>query len=198
MKYRKKYGTRRRDTWIFLTAVILLTIPLAACSIETSETVSNSTWADKGSSAVYDGKWTVESAASIGSSATVSTSSITVDTIPYADIMSRFFPDTDPSTATGAIACHTVASALASVDGGAMLYSIRPTAWEISATAGGQKHIVNLAFMPSGNGADNISWATVSKSGVLTLILHATAVSIDGGEARPASLTLTYTATRKQ
>lgn len=192
----KNTRARKLSALLRLAAAILLAVSVAACTIDTEAENSNNTWADMGQGVVYEGKWTVESAASDGSWAVINTSSITVETIPSGDIIKQFLPDADPATATAAMSCHTLACSLTSVDNGTQLYSIRPTIWEMSAMADGQKHNVSLVFAPSGNGADNISWATVSKNGVLTLILHATAVSVDGEEAQPTSLTLTYTATR--
>ena len=195
MRYNK--NSDNRNALLRLIAASLLAVSIAACTVDTEQENSNNIWADMGQNVVYDGKWTVESATSIGSWAVVNTSYITVDAIPAADLIKRFLPNADPATATAALSCHALACSPTSADSGTQLYSIRPTTWELSAVADGQKHVVNLTFAPSGNGADNISWGTVSKSGVLTLILHATAVSIDGGDAQSTSLTLTYTATRK-
>lgn len=197
MTYRKNTLARKLSALLRLAAAILLSVSFAACTIDTETENSNNTWADTGQSVIYEGRWTVESATSDGSRAVISASNITIETIPSADIIKQFLPNADPATATAAMSCHALACSLTSADSGTQLYSIRPTIWEMSAMADGQKHSVSLVFAPSGNGADNISWATMSKSGVLTLILHATAVSIDGEEAKPTSLTLTYTATRK-
>ena len=43
-----------------------------------------------------------------------------------------------------------------------------------------------------------MSWGTLSKAGVLTIVLHATSYTIGDGDTEPVDLKLTFTGKRKK
>lgn len=61
------------------------------------------------------------------------------------------------------------------------------------ASVDGESHKVQLAISPISEGSNELSWGSLSKTGVLTIILHATSATIDDATTRPLSLTLTFT-----
>lgn len=181
-------------------AVAALVLSLASC-VADDPAHSDPTYSDPSAGSIgmmYDGVWKVGQSDDVQGTVVASASRFETASIPYADIFRHLFPGCeieDASSPSGSVALPFTVAATA--DGG-LLYSLQPTAWYMTATVDGKCHSAALTFVPSGSGTDDISWGTLSKAGVLTLILHATAVSIDSGEPSPLSLKIAYTAVRKK
>lgn len=191
---------RNISVWAFLIMVQLLTWSLVSCQIDDNQSSFKDSFTTSSEpSAVYDGKWTVGSTSGITGKAVVSDKEFLLYNVPYTEITQQLFQSNNVESAIGSNGTsEKLKFTVTQASDKTLLYSLEPTEWHYSVLVDKKPYNVSLAISPNAP-LDNttISWGTLSKSGVLTLVLHATSYTMNSGETKPVSLKLTFTAKRK-
>lgn len=180
--------------------VQLLALTLVSCQIDDNQNSFNDNFtASSDPSATYEGKWTVGSTSGITGMAVVSDKEILLYNVPYTEITQQLFQTNNVESAKGSNSTNEkLRFTVTQASDNTMLYSLEPTEWHFSVLVDKKPYSVSIAISPNAP-LDNttISWGTLSKAGVMTLVLHATSYTINSGETNPVSLKIVFTAKRK-
>lgn len=187
-----EYGKSRIVACCMVLWVALLS--LASCLGENSEDISYSPGYFSGTH--YDGKWDVDGVAGAKADVIAYPHYFYLDGLPYGAILDHVFPGSVIENVEGIDANNRLPFVAMTTSETSQLLSLQPPVWTINATVDGVGHVVHVSFMTVGS-TDVISWGTLTKSGMLTVILRTTAYSVDNGGQHPLSLKITYNATKK-
>lgn len=141
----------------------------------------------------YTGKWQVGSSTAPKSTILKCAKYFQLSKVPCDEIFAYLYPGKIITDARCNMGAELLLFDSMSPSGKSILYSLKPTTWTLMASVDGESHKVQLAISPISEGSNELSWGSLSKTGVLTIILHATSATIDDDTTRPLSLTLTFT-----
>lgn len=141
----------------------------------------------------YTGKWQVGSSTAPESTILKCAKYFQLSKVPCYEIFAQLYPGKTITDARCNMGAELLLFDSMSPSGKSILYSLKPTTWTLMASVDGESHKVQLAISPISEGSNELSWGSLSKTGVLTIILHATSATIDDATPRPLSLTLTFT-----
>lgn len=141
----------------------------------------------------YTGKWQVDSSTAPNSTILKCAKYFQLSKVPCDEIFAQLYPGKTITDARCNMGAELLFFDSMSPSGKSILYSLKPTTWTLMASVDGESHKVQLAISPISEGSNELSWGSLSKTGVLTIILHATSATIDDDTTRPLSLTLTFT-----
>ena len=141
----------------------------------------------------YTGKWQVGSSTAPKSTILKCAKYFQLSKVPCDEIFAQLYPGKTITDARCNMGAELLLFDSMSPSGKSILYSLKPTTWTLMASVDGESHKVQLAISPISEGSNELSWGSLSKTGVLTSILHATSATIDDDTTRPLSLTLTFT-----
>lgn len=141
----------------------------------------------------YTGKWQVGSSTAPKSTILKCAKYFQLSKVPCDEIFAQLYPGKTITDARCNMGSELLLFDSMSPSGKSILYSLKPTTWTLMASVDGESHKVQLAISPISEGSNELSWGSLSKTGVLTIILHATSATIDDDTTRPLSLTLTFT-----
>lgn len=141
----------------------------------------------------YTGKWQVGSSTAPKSIILKCAKYFQLSKVPCDEIFAQLYPGKTITDARCNMGSELLLFDSMSPSGKSILYSLKPTTWTLMASVDGESHKVQLAISPISEGSNELSWGSLSKTGVLTIILHATSATIDDDTTRPLSLTLTFT-----
>lgn len=141
----------------------------------------------------YTGKWQVGSYTAPKSTILKCAKYFQLSKVPCDEIFAYLYPGKTITDARCNMGAELLLFDSMSPSGKSILYSLKPTTWTLMASVDGESHKVQLAISPISEGSNELSWGSLSKTGVLTIILHATSATIDDATMRPLSLTLTFT-----
>ena len=141
----------------------------------------------------YTGKWQVGSSTAPNSTILKCAKYFQLSKGPCDEIFAQLYPGKTITDARCNMGAELLLFDSMSPSGKSILYSLKPTTWTLMASVDGESHKVQLAISPISEGSNELSWGSLSKTGVLTIILHATSATIDDTTTRPLSLTLTFT-----
>lgn len=141
----------------------------------------------------YTGKWQVGSSTAPNSTILKCAKYFQLSKVPCDEIFAQLYPGKTITDARCNMGAELLLFDSMSPSGKSILYSLKPTMWTLMASVDGESHKVQLAISPISEGSNELSWGSLSKTGVLTIILHATSATIDDDTTRPLSLTLTFT-----
>ncbi len=141
----------------------------------------------------YTGKWQVGSSTAPNSTILKCAKYFQLSKVPCDEIFAYLYPGKTITDARCNMGAELLLFDSMSPSGKSILYSLKPTTWTLMASVDGESHKVQLAISPISEGSNELSWGSLSKTGVLTVILHATSATIDDTTTRPLSLTLTFT-----
>lgn len=141
----------------------------------------------------YTGKWQVGSSTAPNSTILKCAKYFQLSKVPCDEIFAQLYPGKTITDARCNMGAELLLFDSMSPSGKSILYSLKPTTWTLMASVDGESHKVQLAISPISEGGNELSWGSLSKTGVLTIILHATSATIDDDTTRPLSLTLTFT-----
>lgn len=141
----------------------------------------------------YTGKWQVGSSTAPKSTILKCAKYFQLSKVPCDEIFAQLYPGKNITDARCNMGAELLLFDSMSPSGKSILYSLKPTTWTLMASVDGESHKVQLAISPISEGSNELSWGSLSKTGVLTIILHATSATIDDATMRPLSLTLTFT-----
>lgn len=141
----------------------------------------------------YTGKWQVGSYTAPKSTILKCAKYFQLSKVPCDEIFAQLYPGKTITDARCNMGAELLLFDSMSPSGKSILYSLKPTTWTLMASVDGESHKVQLAISPISEGGNELSWGSLSKTGVLTIILHATSATIDDDTTRPLSLTLTFT-----
>ncbi|MCI7119237.1 MAG: hypothetical protein MR933_05525 [Prevotella sp.] len=141
----------------------------------------------------YTGKWQVGSSTAPKSTILKCAKYFQLSKVPCDEIFAQLYPGKTITDARCNMGVELLLFDSMSPSGKSILYSLKPTTWTLMASVDGESHKVQLAISPISEGSNELSWGSLSKTGVLTIILHATSATIDDDTTRPLSLTLTFT-----
>ena len=141
----------------------------------------------------YTGKWQVGSSTAPNSTILKCAKYFQLSKVPCDEIFAQLYPGKTITDARCNMGSELLLFDSMSPSGKSILYSLKPTTWTLMASVDGESHKVQLAISPISEGSNELSWGSLSKTGVLTIILHATSATIDDATPRPLSLTLTFT-----
>lgn len=141
----------------------------------------------------YTGKWQVGSSTAPNSTILKCAKYFQLSKVPCDEIFAQLYPGKTITDARCNMGSELLLFDSMSPSGKSILYSLKPTTWTLMASVDGESHKVQLAISPISEGSNELSWGSLSKTGVLTIILHATSATIDDTTTRPLSLTLTFT-----
>lgn len=141
----------------------------------------------------YTGKWQVGSSTAPESTILKCAKYFQLSKVPCDEIFAQLYPGKTITDARCNMGAELLLFDSMSPSGKSILYSLKPTTWTLMASVDGESHKVQLAISPISEGSNELSWGSLSKTGVLTIILHATSATIDDDTTRPLSLTLTFT-----
>ena len=141
----------------------------------------------------YTGKWQVGSSTAPKSTILKCAKYFQLSKVPCDEIFAQLYPGKTITDARCNMGSELLLFDSMSPSGKSILYSLKPTTWTLMASVDGESHKVQLAISPISEGGNELSWGSLSKTGVLTIILHATSATIDDATTRPLSLTLTFT-----
>lgn len=141
----------------------------------------------------YTGKWQVGSSTAPESTILKCAKYFQLSKVPCDEIFAQLYPGKTITDARCNMGAELLLFDSMSPSGKSILYSLKPTTWTLMASVDGEIHKVQLAISPISEGSNELSWGSLSKTGVLTIILHATSATIDDTTTRPLSLTLTFT-----
>ena len=141
----------------------------------------------------YTGKWQVGSSTAPNSTILKCAKYFQLSKVPCDEIFAYLYPGKTITDARCNMGSELLLFDSMSPSGKSILYSLKPTTWTLMASVDGESHKVQLAISPISEGSNELSWGSLSKTGVLTIILHATSATIDDATPRPLSLTLTFT-----
>lgn len=141
----------------------------------------------------YTGKWQVGSSTAPKSTILKCAKYFQLSKVPCDEIFAQLYPGKTITDARCNMGAELLLFDSMSPSGKSILYSLKPTTWTLMASVDGESHKVQLAISPISEGSNELSWGSLSKTGVITIILHATSATIDDDTTRPLSLTLTFT-----
>ena len=141
----------------------------------------------------YTGKWQVGSSTAPKSTILKCAKYFQLSKVPCDEIFAQLYPGKTITDARCNMGAELLLFDSMSPSGKSILYSLKPTIWTLMASVDGESHKVQLAISPISEGSNELSWGSLSKTGVLTVILYATSATIDDATTRPLSLTLTFT-----
>ena len=141
----------------------------------------------------YTGKWQVGSSTAPNSTILKCAKYFQLSKVPCDEIFAQLYPGKTITDARCNMGSELLLFDSMSPSGKSILYSLKPTTWTLMASVDGESHKVQLAISPISEGSNELSWGSLSKTGVLTIILYATSATIDDDTTRPLSLTLTFT-----
>lgn len=141
----------------------------------------------------YTGMWQVGSSTAPKSTILKCAKYFQLSKVPCDEIFAQLYPGKTITDARCNMGAELLLFDSMSPSGKSILYSLKPTTWTLMASVDGESHKVQLAISPISEGSNELSWGSLSKTGVLTIILHATSATIDDDTTRPLSLTLTFT-----
>lgn len=141
----------------------------------------------------YTGKWQVGSSTAPKSTILKCAKYFQLSKVPCDEIFAQLYSGKTITDARCNMGAELLLFDSMSPSGKSILYSLKPTTWTLMASVDGESHKVQLAISPISEGSNELSWGSLSKTGVLTIILHATSATIDDDTTRPLSLTLTFT-----
>ena len=141
----------------------------------------------------YTGKWQVGSSTAPKSTILKCAKYFQLSKVPCDEIFAQLYPGKTITDARCNMGAELLLFDSMSPSGKSILYSLKPTTWTLMASVDGESHKVQLAISPISEGSNELSWGSLSKTGVRTIILHATSATIDDDTTRPLSLTLTFT-----
>ena len=141
----------------------------------------------------YTGKWQVGSSTAPESTILKCAKYFQLSKVPCDEIFAKLYPGKTITDARCNMGAELLLFDSMSPSGKSILYSLKPTTWTLMASVDGESHKVQLAISPISEGSNELSWGSLSKTGVLTIILHATSATIDDATPRPLLLTLTFT-----
>ncbi len=141
----------------------------------------------------YTGKWQVGSSTAPNSTILKCAKYFQLSKVPCDEIFAQLYPGKTITDARCNMGSELLLFDSMSPSGKSILYSLKPTTWTLMASVDGESHKVQLAISPISEGSNELSWGSLSKTGVLTIILHATSATIDDDTTHPLSLTLTFT-----
>ncbi len=141
----------------------------------------------------YTGKWQVGSSTAPKSTILKCAKYFQLSKVPCDEIFAQLYPGKTITDARCNMGAELLLFDSMSPSGKSILYSLKPTTWTLMASVDGESHKVQLAISPISEGSNELSWGSLLKTGVLTIILHATSATIDDDTTRPLSLTLTFT-----
>ncbi|WP_299271768.1 hypothetical protein [uncultured Prevotella sp.] len=141
----------------------------------------------------YTGKWQVGSSTAPKSTILKCDKYFQLSKVPCDEIFAQLYPGKTITDARCNMGAELLLFDSMSPSGKSILYSLKPTTWTLMASVDGESHKVQLAISPISEGSNELSWGSLSKTGGLTIILHATSATIDDDTTRPLSLTLTFT-----
>lgn len=141
----------------------------------------------------YTGKWQVGSSTAPKSTILKCAKYFQLSKVPCDEIFAQLYPGKTITDARCNMGSELLLFDSMSPSGKSILYSLKPTTWTLMASVDGESHKVQLAISPISEGSNELSWGSLSKTGVLTIILHATSATIDDDTTHPLSLTLTFT-----
>lgn len=146
---------------------------------------------------VYDGKWDVDGAAGTKTLAVDYGKSFGIAELPYAEVLRILFPGDDVDIIGVDYENGNVPYSMTVMPDKSILYSLQPNAWGIVANINGVEHRLKISFSNI-NSTEKTQWGTLSKNGLLSLVMRVTSYSVDGGSEQQTSIKITFTATRKQ
>ena len=141
----------------------------------------------------YTGKWQVGSSTAPKSTILKCAKYFQLSKVPCDEIFAQLYPGKTITDARCNMGAELLLFDSMSPSGKSILYSLKPTIWTLMASVDGESHKVQLAISPISEGSNELSWGSLSKTGVLTVILYATSATIDDATTRPLSLILTFT-----
>lgn len=189
----------RRLSAIALAAFVLAVVAsLAACSVDDDAMSGDNYMMDSGSSAIYDGKWDVGTEHGVQGTVRVVAGEFLLDGAAHAAVARQLFPGGTAGSVTSSNDVESLSFSVARTSDNSLLYSIKPFIWSFTLLSGGLPRTASVAFSPRVGTSDGMSWGTLSKAGVLTIVLHATSYTIGDGDTEPVDLKLTFTGKRKK
>lgn len=192
---RRHYNTTKSRLPNFCMLLAAMIVALVSC-VSRSDDTADCTGLQYSTRTLCNGIWEVDGKHGQNTQMIVMEHYVQIYELPYNDILAHLFEgktigNTLGDQANGIIAYRKIANS----DGSTTL-ALAPQAWRINTSIDGEQHLVEIMF-DSAENSENISWGTISRSGVFTLILHPTSFAIDGGNTQPISMKLKFTATVK-
>lgn len=197
----KHYTKKAHSVTAWLAALFTaVTWPftILSCTIEDGDQQTASSDSNFNMSSIsYSGTWDVEGTTVNNACVQVYPSFFTLTNIPYDVIIGKLFPKALIMYAGNNDNAVNMAYTAVTASDRSTLYNIQPATWHISAVIDGMPRDVSLTFMQVPGNDGDMSWGTLSKNGVLTLILHATQYAVNDGQTVSTSLKITITAKRQ-
>lgn len=180
-----------------MLAAVTWSFTLLSCTVEDGDQQANLSGSDYNMSSIsYSGTWDIDGTTVNNACVLVYPSCFALTNIPYDVIIGKLFPSARITYAGSDNDVNMAYTAVTASDR-STLYNIQPATWHMSAVIDGVPKNVSLTFMQVPGNNDGMSWGTLSKNGVLTLILHATQYAVNDGQTANTSLKITITAKRQ-
>lgn len=182
-------------------SLVAATLALALCATACSDAQDADAYGSYNSvtaaGMTFEGQRKVETQASQSSTMTIYPNYFDLSQLPYTEILQKIFPDATTVLLKDDVNNHRISYRAASADNGSVVYTVQPMTWNLQVETNGTQHNIQIIVAPEAGNADDMSWGTLSGTGVMTLILHVTAYRTDGQAAVAMPMRLTYTATRQ-
>ncbi len=143
----------------------------------------------------FDGVWSIDDNKGKKDTVIIYSKYMQSVALPYNEMLTRLFPNSKIEDVTGSSDDGKFVYTVTLPSESSTLFSLQPNTWHIQARIDNEDHKVAVSFASIDNNSD-LSWATLSNSGLLTIILRPTAYSIDGGKDQPVTMKLAFTAKR--
>lgn len=187
-------NTTHSSTWLNATVLLMIiatTVLISACSAgDNAYDLDFNASADAN---LYNGRCTVDGSDGGEAVIGITQESVNLYSIPYDVIMSKLFPDATITQSGGSELNRHIRYRVVDNAGAQTLLSLYPPTWTLWADVDGTRRIVELSFVSVGK-TEEMSWGTISKNGVLTLILSTAAYTTDGHDiSTPVPMKITYT-----
>lgn len=179
------------------TVLAAVALALSSCAVDdTSVTDGGPSYNSPEIGVAYVGKWKAGTLTAADSWVMVFDRYFQVGSMPCGEVLAQLFPGKAITDARCDAGSGRLTYVSAEPNANSTLYSLQPTSLGMTADIDGVPCSVRLAIAPVMGSDDYMSWGSLSRTGVLTIILHATSYTVNGGEAQPLELKLTFTGKR--
>lgn len=146
----------------------------------------------------YEGKWQVAEQSSVSSMLTMTPTMMIFAPLPLHEVMKELMPESNIVDVQDAGGSGVLTYERLSTTEAGFVLSLYPQTWKLKMVlADGTSHDVSIYFAALDND-DSMSWSSITKEGVMTIILRATSFVVDDNAEQPVSLRLTFTTTIKR
>lgn len=181
-----------------LVAVVAASLVACVADDADADRAGDKYMTDTGQAVAYSGKWSVGTEQGIKGVVMVGSGKFMLDGAARAAVVWQLFPDSTVSQPPDNAGWEMLKFSATSASDNSLLYSIDPFTWSFTLLSDGLPRTAVVAFSPLVGTSDGISWGTLSKSGVLTVVLHATSYTIGDGNTATVDLRLVFTGKREK